>query len=90
MTAVAVYRGSRRGVPESYRASAAEVGAVAEAADDLLRVDTMRDRKALMEAHGDAFPALPGGIGTAEELFEVWTARVVTGDVRAALDACAS
>ncbi|MEV0680990.1 TIGR00730 family Rossman fold protein [Actinosynnema sp. NPDC050436] len=123
LTAVTVYCGSRRGVPESYLELAAEVGgeiarrgwelvwgggrtsmmgAVAEAArkggarttgviphalvdrewadedaDDLLRVETMRDRKALMEAHGDAFLALPGGIGTAEELFEVWTARVL-------------
>ena len=33
----------------------------------------MRERKALMEAHADAFLALPGGIGTCEELFEVWT-----------------
>ncbi|ONI86119.1 Rossman fold protein, TIGR00730 family [Saccharothrix sp. ALI-22-I] len=46
-------------------------------ADDLLVVDNMRDRKALMEAHGDAFLALPGGIGTCEELFEVWTSRVL-------------
>ncbi|NUT51920.1 MAG: TIGR00730 family Rossman fold protein [Saccharothrix sp.] len=46
-------------------------------ADELLVVDTMRDRKALMEAHGDAFLALPGGIGTCEELFEVWTSRVL-------------
>jgi uncharacterized protein (TIGR00730 family) len=42
--------------------------------DELLVVDTMRERKALMEAHADAFVALPGGIGTCEELFEVWTA----------------
>jgi uncharacterized protein (TIGR00730 family) len=35
----------------------------------------MRERKALMEAHADAFLALPGGLGTCEELFEVWTAR---------------
>ncbi|MCO1657557.1 TIGR00730 family Rossman fold protein [Pseudonocardia humida] len=41
--------------------------------DELLLVDTMRDRKALMEAHADAFLALPGGLGTCEELFEVWT-----------------
>jgi uncharacterized protein (TIGR00730 family) len=41
--------------------------------DELLLVDTMRERKALMEAHADAFLALPGGIGTCEELFEVWT-----------------
>lgn len=43
-------------------------------ADELLVVDTMRERKALMEAHADAFLALPGGLGTCEELFEVWTA----------------
>jgi uncharacterized protein (TIGR00730 family) len=42
--------------------------------DELLLVDTMRERKALMEAHADAFLALPGGVGTCEELFEVWTA----------------
>ena len=43
--------------------------------DELLVVETMRERKALMEAHADAFLALPGGIGTCEELFEAWTAR---------------
>lgn len=42
--------------------------------DELLVTDTMRDRKALMEAHADAFLALPGGLGTCEELLEVWTA----------------
>ncbi|MFE9743419.1 TIGR00730 family Rossman fold protein [Saccharothrix saharensis] len=47
-------------------------------ADELLVVETMRERKALMEAHGDAFLALPGGIGTCEELFEVWTSRVLS------------
>jgi uncharacterized protein (TIGR00730 family) len=41
--------------------------------DELLIVHTMRERKALMEAHADAFLALPGGVGTCEELFEVWT-----------------
>jgi len=46
-------------------------------ADELLVTDTMRERKALMEAHADAFLALPGGIGTCEELFEVWTSRVL-------------
>jgi uncharacterized protein (TIGR00730 family) len=45
-----------------------------EDADELLLVDTMRDRKALMDAHADAFLVLPGGIGTMEEFFEVWTA----------------
>jgi uncharacterized protein (TIGR00730 family) len=41
--------------------------------DELLITETMRERKALMEAHADAFLALPGGLGTCEELFEVWT-----------------
>ena len=38
-------------------------------------VTTMHERKALMEAHADAFVALPGGIGTMDELFEIWTWR---------------
>jgi uncharacterized protein (TIGR00730 family) len=42
--------------------------------DELLVVDTMRERKARMEALADAFLTLPGGIGTCEEFFEVWTA----------------
>lgn len=46
-------------------------------ADELLVTDTMRERKALMDAHCDAFLALPGGIGTCEELFEAWTSRVL-------------
>ncbi len=43
-------------------------------ADELVVVDTMRERKRVMDEHSDAFLALPGGIGTLEELFEVWTA----------------
>jgi uncharacterized protein (TIGR00730 family) len=31
----------------------------------------MRERKALMEARGDAFLPLPGGLGTFEEIFEI-------------------
>ena len=38
-------------------------------------VDTMHQRKQLMAERSDAFLALPGGIGTLEELFEVWTWR---------------
>jgi uncharacterized protein (TIGR00730 family) len=45
-----------------------------DASDELLVVDTMRERKAAMEAKADAFLALPGGLGTCEELFEIWTA----------------
>jgi uncharacterized protein (TIGR00730 family) len=38
-------------------------------------VDTMHERKRLMSEHCSAFIALPGGIGTFEELFEVWSWR---------------
>lgn len=41
--------------------------------DELIVVDTMHERKRLMATHSDAFVALPGGIGTFEELFETWT-----------------
>jgi uncharacterized protein (TIGR00730 family) len=40
---------------------------------ELLVVDTMHERKAIMAERADAFVALPGGAGTLEELFEVWT-----------------
>jgi uncharacterized protein (TIGR00730 family) len=46
-------------------------------ADELLVTTTMRERKALMDARADAFLALPGGIGTCEELFEAWTSRAL-------------
>ena len=38
-------------------------------------VQTMHERKHMMAERSDAFLALPGGIGTFEELFEVWTWR---------------
>jgi hypothetical protein len=40
---------------------------------DLRVVESMHQRKALMAELSDGFIALPGGIGTLEELFEVWT-----------------
>jgi uncharacterized protein (TIGR00730 family) len=43
-------------------------------ADELVVTDTMRERKQVMEDRSQAFIALPGGIGTLEELFETWTA----------------
>ncbi|MFN4003299.1 MAG: TIGR00730 family Rossman fold protein [Hylemonella sp.] len=45
------------------------------ACTELHIVDTMHARKRLMAERADAFLALPGGIGTLEELFEVWTWR---------------
>jgi len=41
--------------------------------DDLRVVESMHERKALMADLSDAFVALPGGVGTLEELFEVYT-----------------
>lgn len=38
-------------------------------------VDNMHDRKRMMAERAEAFLALPGGIGTMEEFFEVWTWR---------------
>jgi uncharacterized protein (TIGR00730 family) len=40
---------------------------------DLRVVDSMHERKAVMAELADAFVALPGGVGTLEELFEVYT-----------------
>jgi len=36
-------------------------------------VATMHERKAMMAELSDGFIAMPGGIGTLEELFEIWT-----------------
>jgi uncharacterized protein (TIGR00730 family) len=38
-------------------------------------VETMHQRKLMMAERSDAFLALPGGIGTFEELFEMWSWR---------------
>jgi uncharacterized protein (TIGR00730 family) len=40
---------------------------------DLRVVGSMHERKAMMAELSDGFIALPGGLGTFEELFEVWT-----------------
>lgn len=40
---------------------------------ELHRVDSMHERKTLMAELSDGFVALPGGIGTLEEIFEVFT-----------------
>lgn len=46
-----------------------------EDADELVVTRDMRQRKGVMDERSDAFLALPGGIGTLEELMEVWTSR---------------
>lgn len=40
---------------------------------ELVRTETMRERKGLMDDRSDAFVVLPGGIGTLEELVEILT-----------------
>ncbi|GAA1546544.1 TIGR00730 family Rossman fold protein [Actinomadura kijaniata] len=45
--------------------------------DELVVTPDMRSRKGEMDRRSDAFLVLPGGIGTLEELFEIWTARVL-------------
>ena len=43
--------------------------------DEFIVTRDMRQRKGIMDERSDAFLALPGGIGTLEELVEAWTAR---------------
>ncbi len=50
-------------------------GIVYDDADEVIRTDGMRERKAIMEERGDAFVALAGGIGTLEEVAELITMR---------------
>jgi len=44
---------------------------------ELYTVETMHERKARMTDLADAFLALPGGIGTLDELFEAWSWNVL-------------
>ncbi|GAA5077205.1 hypothetical protein HNP84_003670 [Thermocatellispora tengchongensis] len=48
-----------------------------EESDELIVTADMRERKGVMDARSDAFLVLPGGIGTLEELFEIWSGRVL-------------
>jgi uncharacterized protein (TIGR00730 family) len=85
-----VYGGGRRGLMGVMADSALEAGGEVigvmprsmverewahEEVTELLMCDSMHERKALMAEHADAFVALPGGLGTLEEIFEVWSWR---------------
>ena len=85
-----VYGGGRNGlmgiVAESTRTAGGRVVGIIpralverewahEGCDELHVVETMHERKRMMMERADAFLALPGGIGTFEELFEAWTWR---------------
>jgi hypothetical protein len=56
-------------IPDALRAREQDHSGLSE----LHVVANMHERKAMMAELSDAFVALPGGIGTFEELFEVWT-----------------
>ncbi|MEM1433591.1 MAG: TIGR00730 family Rossman fold protein [Pseudomonadota bacterium] len=51
----------------------ADIEIAHEGLTELHQVGSMHERKALMAARASGFIALPGGLGTLEELFEVWT-----------------
>jgi len=52
-----------------------EPGILSELCDELILTETMDERKAIMESRSDAFIVAPGGIGTLDEFFEVFTLR---------------
>jgi uncharacterized protein (TIGR00730 family) len=43
--------------------------------EELVVTQNMRDRKQILEERGDAFIALPGGLGTFEEIFDIITSK---------------
>lgn len=48
-------------------------GVLFEDCDEMIPTETMRERKQIMEDKADAFIMTPGGIGTYEEFFEIFT-----------------
>ncbi len=48
-------------------------GILYEHCDEMVYTDTMRERKQIMDERSDAFIVTPGGIGTYEEFFEMYT-----------------
>lgn len=48
-------------------------GVLFDGCDEMIFTDTMRQRKQIMEERADAFIVTPGGIGTYEEFFEIYT-----------------
>ncbi len=54
-----------------------EPGVLNHAYGELLFTDTLRERKQLMDDRSEAIIALPGGIGTFDELFEMLTLKQI-------------
>ena len=85
-----VYGGSTRGMmgtiaDNALKNGAEVIGVMPEKFQDwglqqpnltkLIITKDMRERKATMEKHADAFIAMPGGFGTFEEIFEILVAK---------------
>ena len=47
-----------------------EIEALCDCCDELIKTETMRERKQIMEDNADAFIIVPGGIGTFEEFLK--------------------
>ena len=58
-------------IPKFFEQQNVEI--VYKKSDELIKPDTMRERKQIMEDNADAFIIVPGGIGTFEEFFEIFT-----------------
>ena len=61
--------------PHLSPAALVELEVADHGADELVVTEDMRERKGEMDRRSDAFITLPGGIGTLEELLEIWVAR---------------
>ncbi|MDD6735823.1 MAG: TIGR00730 family Rossman fold protein [Clostridiales bacterium] len=58
-------------------------GMIYENCTELIRTETMRSRKELMEQRSDAFIMAPGGIGTFDEFFEMLTLKQLSRHTKA-------
>lgn len=82
----AVARGATKGggeiigiVPEFFNVD----GILYDKCTELVRTETMRSRKALMEEKSEAFVITPGGIGTFDEFFEMLTLKQLSRHTKA-------
>lgn len=58
-------------------------GMIFENCTELIRPETMRDRKKMLEEMSDAFIMAPGGIGTFDEFFEIITLKQLSRHTKA-------
>lgn len=58
-------------------------GMIFEGCTELIRPETMRERKKMLEEMSDAFVMAPGGIGTFDEFFEILTLKQLSRHTKA-------